>query len=163
MNKIVWDPLVKAKNNGDFISIESYSGYANANMADPSAPEFLLEVEASDEILGKSIVEALNNSRPLSLEEHRNTAKNLAENYKAWIQRMMEKYNYKTKRALFKNMKSCSILCREGMIIIKPSYHQTLEGWSGDRINKEDYVTLPAESSFSELGAALRLAFTRCL
>ena len=123
MNKILWEPLVKAKNNGDFISIKSYSGYANANLADRNAPEFLLEENISHEMLGKAIIESLKNSKPLSREEHRQTALNLGENYKAWIQRMMEKYGYKTKRALFKNMKNCYILCQDEMIVIEPTYH----------------------------------------
>ncbi|HQS84959.1 MAG TPA: contact-dependent growth inhibition system immunity protein [Alphaproteobacteria bacterium] len=162
MNNIIWKKRAMSKNNGDFISIESYSGHINPNMADPSAPEYLLEVDSSDEIIGKNIIEALKNSRPLSLEEHRNTAKNLAESYKTWIQKMMEKYGYKTKRALFKSMKSCSILYQDDFLTIKPSKHVTLEGWSGDGFNEEDYVKIPEESSFSEIGAALRLAFTRC-
>ena len=68
MNKTDWNPLAVATNNGDFISIESYSGYGNPTATDPQAPEYLLEVDASDEILGKSIAEALKNSRPLSFE-----------------------------------------------------------------------------------------------
>jgi len=163
MNNPDWKPKAIASNNGDFMSIESYCGYAVPNMSNPNVPEYLLGLDVPDEILGKSIKEALNNSRRLSLEEHRNLAINLSENYKAWIQRTMEKYGYKTKRALFKNMKSCSILRQDNLIIIKPSYHEKLEGWSGDGIKEEDYVKLPATSSFSEIGAGLRLAFERCI
>ena len=156
-----WKPTAVATNNGDFIGIESYSGYA-LMAADPEAPEHLLNVDTPDEVVGAAIVEALENSRALSLEEARNIKLKLQENYKAWIQRIMEKYGYKTKRALFKNMKSCGILRREDLIIIKPSNHEKLEGWSGDGISTEDYVRIPADSSLSEIGAALRLGFERC-
>ncbi|MBU6149682.1 MAG: CdiI family contact-dependent growth inhibition immunity protein [Verrucomicrobia bacterium] len=163
MNNLDWEPEASASNNGDFMSIESYCGYTNPTTADPAAPEFLLNIDSSDEEVGKTILEALKNSKPVTYEEMQKLRINLSENYKAWIQRTMEKYGYKTKRALFKNMKSCSILRQDNLIIIKPSYHEKLEGWSGDGIKEEDYVKLPAASSFSEIGAGLRLAFERCI
>ncbi|NDL44379.1 contact-dependent growth inhibition system immunity protein, partial [Photorhabdus laumondii] len=43
-----------------------------------------------------------------------------------------------------------------------PSSHEKLEGWSGDGISVADYVVIPADSSPEEVGAALRLAFSRC-
>ena len=74
----------------------------------------------------------------------------------------MERYGYKTKRALFKDMKKCSIESNRGQITIRPSYHEKLEAWSGKGVSESDYVIIPSGSSPSDVGAALRLAFSRC-
>ena len=70
----------------------------------------------------------------------------------------MEKYGYKTKRSMFKNMKSVSIQRKENQIIFGPSHHEKLEVWGR---TKGDII-IPANSSPAEVGAALRLAFSRC-
>ena len=84
------------------------------------------------------------------------------ERYAAWTKALMEHYGYKTKRALFKEMKKCGIESKSGVIDIRPSHHEKLEGWSGEGITEEDHIKLAANSSPAEIGAALRLAFSRC-
>ncbi|EHT1891010.1 CDI system immunity protein CdiI-o11, partial [Escherichia coli] len=84
------------------------------------------------------------------------------EQYAAWIATLMEKYGYRTKRALFKNMKKVGIHLVNDVITIRPSFHEKLEAWSGNRINESDYVVLPADSSPTEIGSGLRLALSRC-
>ncbi|EES3901627.1 CdiI family contact-dependent growth inhibition immunity protein, partial [Escherichia coli] len=79
-----------------------------------------------------------------------------------WIATLMEKYGYRTKRALFKNMKKVGIHLVNDVITIRPSFHEKLEAWSGNRINESDYVVLPADSSPTEIGSGLRLALSRC-
>ncbi|WP_455816397.1 contact-dependent growth inhibition system immunity protein [Pseudomonas cerasi] len=59
-------------------------------------------------------------------------------------------------------MKSCGIQCCEGVITIRPSFHEKAEAWSGRAIEKSDYVVLAANSPEADIGAALRLAFSRC-
>ncbi|HFV6450034.1 TPA: contact-dependent growth inhibition system immunity protein, partial [Escherichia coli] len=66
------------------------------------------------------------------------------------------------KRALFKNMKKVGIHLVNDVITIRPSFHEKLEAWSGNRINESDYVVLPADSSPTEIGSGLRLALSRC-
>ncbi|EKD5558770.1 CdiI family contact-dependent growth inhibition immunity protein, partial [Escherichia coli] len=48
------------------------------------------------------------------------------------------------------------------VITTRPSFHEKLEAWSGNRINESDYVVLPADSSPTEIGSGLRLALSRC-
>ncbi|MBP9693427.1 MAG: CdiI family contact-dependent growth inhibition immunity protein [Alphaproteobacteria bacterium] len=59
-------------------------------------------------------------------------------------------------------MKSCGINLDQGLITIRPSHHEKLEAWSGEGIDKRDYVNIPHDSEPSQIGAALRLAFSRC-
>lgn len=156
-----WKSRASVSNNGDFISIETYSGYTMA-MADPKASEYLLDPYASDEQLGEAVLNALKNSRFIPLEQARELRMNIEQNYKNWIQQMMARYGYKTKNALFKKMMSCGIQLDDGIITIRPSYHEKLEAWSGDGINEEDYVKVSADSPPADIGAALKLAFMRC-
>jgi hypothetical protein len=157
-----WKPRASAKNNRDFISIESYSSF-NSALADPKADEHLLFSDASDEEAGTTVLEALRQSRFLSYDELVILLENNQQNYQNWIQKLMSLYGYKTKRALFKNMKSCDISLKDGMITIEHTNHEKLEAWGGEGISKEDYVHIPADSSPAEIGAALRLAFSRCI
>ena len=83
--------------------------------------------------------------------------------YENWIASMKKQFGYKTKKRMFANMKSCIISSVDGLVTISPSHHERLEGWSGLRKNDEESkVRLPLDSPPEEIGAALRLAFSRC-
>lgn len=174
MDDIVKSAWAGAIYNGDFICVETYSGYRSSR-SDPKGTQHLLIPDVSCEVLGVALLDALAHSR-FVLPEPRSDVwvhpeaefdsdlydyKRGIERYAEWTKALMKRYGYKTKRALFKNMKSCNIESQNGTITIRPSYHEKLEMWSGDGISKDDYVVIPA-SSPAEIGAALRLAFSRC-
>jgi hypothetical protein len=159
--RLHWKPSSTALTNGDFISIEAYSGYSML-IADPKATEYLLEPEISDKALGDVVLNSLKQSRFLSIEEATELRINGKENYENWVKKIMTKYGYKTKRALFKNMKNCSLDLRNNIILIEPTNHEKLEAWGGDGISESDYVKIPADSPPEAIGKALRLAFSRC-
>jgi contact-dependent growth inhibition (CDI) system CdiI-like immunity protein len=159
--RAIWKPRACAKNNGDFISIESYSAYSYL-MADPKTPEHILSPDAPDEILGKAVLEALQCSRFLSEEEDLSLYLTMEQRYAEWVKKTMDRFGYRNKNALFRKMKHCDIQSKDGLIVLEPSHHAKLELWTGDFIKREDYVKVPADGSLPEIGAALRLAFTRC-
>lgn len=149
--------------NNEFLLIETMSGLGRF-MDDSLFPPHLLPPDADDKSMGEAVLIALSNSRTLSLEESTDffdLEKN-QEQYVAWIAMLMEKYGYKTKRALFKDMKNCSIHCINDVITISPTRHEKLEAWSGKGIKESDDVVISANSSPAEIGAALRLALSRC-
>lgn len=82
--------------------------------------------------------------------------------YAQWIADMLEKYEYKSKRALFKDMKNCDLSCVDQCLTIQPSHHDKLEGWSGDGISEDDYVVLAIDEGAKKIGEGLRLALSRC-
>lgn len=148
----------------EFLSVETYSGLGMTGR-DSLFPSRLLQPDIDDQSLGNEIFQALSDSRTLNVLEERVAFFDLEkgkEQYAAWIAMLMEKYGYKTKRALFKNMKKCGIHLVNNIITIRPSFHEKLEAWSGERINESDYVLLPASCSPAEIGAGLRLALSRC-
>ncbi|WP_145583362.1 contact-dependent growth inhibition system immunity protein [Yersinia thracica] len=149
--------------NNEFFNINTYSGLGLMRR-DPLFPPHLLPPDADDKSIGEAVLIALSNSRTLSLEESAEffdleTGK---EQYAAWIAMLMQKYGYKTKRALFKDMKKCSIHCLNDVITISPSRHEKLEAWGGTGRGGSDKVILPVNSPPGEIGAALRLALSRC-
>ncbi|HDL6961543.1 TPA: CdiI family contact-dependent growth inhibition immunity protein [Yersinia enterocolitica] len=149
--------------NNKFLNINTDSGLGLMRR-DPLFPPHLLPPDADDKSMGEAVLIALSNSRTLSLEEYGDffNLEKGQEKYAAWIAMLMEKYGYKTKRALFKDMKNCSIHCINDVITISPTRHEKLEAWGGTGRGGSDKVILSANSSPAEIGAALRLALSRC-
>ncbi|MGG7554907.1 contact-dependent growth inhibition system immunity protein [Pseudomonas sp. ES3] len=175
MSEIVKAAWAEVKANSDFISVKTFSGY-NSCRADPQGVDCLMSPDISDQELGASVLEALAQSRFVLPEPRKDVwihpeatfDKGLYDygltnqRYEAWVGSLIERYGYKSKRALFKDMKRCSVESKNGEIIIRPSRHEKLEAWSGKGISESDYVVVSLNSSSAEVGAALRLAFDRC-
>lgn len=157
------DYRASVSSTNEFLLIETYSGLGMAG-CDPLFEPHLLLPDADDKQVGETILLALSNSRTLTREEYSSffdIEKGKIQNA-AWIAMLMDNYGYKTKKALFQNMKSCSIHYLNGRITIRPSYHEKLEAWSGKGIKESDYVILSVDRSPAEIGAGLRLALSRC-
>ncbi len=152
-----------AVNNRDFILVETWSGYRGPAY-DPDGKRIFLSTDANDLTLGQAVLEALGPSRVIDVKEIPVffDYEKCQEIYKKWIESLMQRFGYKTKKALFKNMNKCGIEMVDGKITIDPSHHEKLEGWSGTGNKGSDYVIIPADSTPEEIGAALRLAFSRC-
>lgn len=147
-----------------FITIKTKSGLGRVG-ADPLFPQHLLAPDATCQIIGQAVLDALQNSRTLHSLDERVAFFDIEaskQRYENWYRDLMELYDYKTKKSLFKNMKSCSIHCINGVIKISPSWHEKLEAWSGDGIKESDHVVLSIHSPVEEIGKGLRLALSRC-
>jgi hypothetical protein len=175
MNDIVKTAWADAGLNKGLIYVRTYSGYRSSR-ADPQGAEHFAKADISDQEIGIAVLDALAHSRfvlpesrkdvwihpeaTFDMELYDYALTNLR--YDQWVANVMSGYSYKTKRALFKDMKKCSIESKNGQITIRPSHHEKLEAWSGKGISESDYVTISSSSSPSDVGAALRLAFSRC-
>jgi hypothetical protein len=146
--------------NDEFICIETFSGRGLIRR-DSKGAQHLLFPNVRDEILGEALLDALVKSRFLSLDEAKAFLDGdlRRQQYTAWLQALTGLYGYKTKKALFKNMKSCSIEMVNGVITIVPNRQVKVDAWEGMR---NESVSIAADSSFAEVGATLRLAFSRC-
>lgn len=175
MNNVVKMQWAGVVLNKELLCIKTYSGYRSCR-ADHRGVMYLLTPDASDEVIGEALLDALSKSR-FVLPEPRSDVwihpeatfdselydfDATAQRYKDWISHLMSRYGYKTKRALFKGMKSCSVENREGQITIRPSRHEKLEGWGDTGKGGGDHVVISANSSPDQVGFALRLAFSRC-
>jgi hypothetical protein len=155
---VILRDCVSAKFNREFFCIETYAHH-RAQFRDPEGSQHFLPQDATDEALGAAVLDALAHSRFIPVEELHKWPSWNKPRYDAWVRQLMEHGGYKTKRALFKNMADCGIQRRGGEITISPSSHDKLEGWGG---MPGAEVIIPATSSAQEIGAALRLAFSRC-
>lgn len=173
MSEVIRGYWAKASCNNDFICVETWSGYRGGTDYDPKGKQNLLPPDASDVAIGEAVQDALVHSRwvlpvrregstyPVGVEFDRSVG-DYAVNYPAWVKALMERYGYKTKRALFKDMKSVGIESKNGVLTFTPSHHSKLEGWVGLGDGGEANVAIPSTSTAEEIGAALRLALSRC-
>jgi hypothetical protein len=176
MNKTARDAWAQAICNRDFICVETYSGYGGGTNADPQGKQNFLTPDASDYALGDAVLDALAHSRLILAAPRAGSTyppdivfdpdfsdyKQIGERYAARTRVLMEHYGYKTRRALFKDMKNCYVKREGGTVTICPSHHEKLEAWGRTKGDGIEDVVLPADSPPGEIGAALRTAFSRC-
>ena len=148
--------------NDRLVRIQSRSG-RTATAIDPNGAEHLLAPDADNEALGSALLDALQKSRVLDLEEARIffDPQRIARDQAAWIERLLSRYRFKSRRALFNGMKHCLVDVRGGNISIAPTYHEKSEGWAG--MGPEFELVLPSKADAIEVGAALREGLRRCV
>lgn len=126
-------------------------------------PPRIFPLDTDNETLGTAVLQALANSRAFVYnspeEQDFFDAEKSHRRYESWVSSLCETLGYKTKRALFKNMMSCSVWLNNGRLEINPSRHVKLEAW--DAIDAED-VILSLDNTPEEIGAGLKLALSRC-
>jgi hypothetical protein len=163
--------------NGDLFLIQTRSGFRGGTNVDFKCVAHHLWPDASDEALGLAVLDAMSHSRwvlgipragivyPAAVEfdkDLHNLELSMGR-YQQWIADLMTQNSYKTKRALFKNMHSCSVDKYKDGIKMRPSRHEKLEAWGSEKSDDIENVIIPADSTAAEIGAALKLAFTRCI
>jgi len=165
MDKVKERKWASALWNGDFYLIETWTGYRSSGR-DPKGKQHMLEPGASLDALGTALLDALSYSRFLSLEELDEffDYENRARTYENWVQALIERHGYKSRRALFKNMACCSIevMVEKSEMSITPNRHEKLEAWGREKDDGIEDVIISANSSAAAVGEALRLAFSRC-
>jgi len=131
---------------------------------DPEVPEHLLLPTTAEEEIGRALLDALSRSRILAPKENREffSFERAGERYEEWVKKIMARYGYKTRRAMFVNMKQCWMHIENDAIHLQPTNHVKLEAWEGKKKDMPETVVIPATSSAFEVGAALKEAFNRC-
>ena len=123
-----------------------------------------LAPDVDDVVLGAMLRQCLQKSRHIEMPDFQRMFKAGVFNQldEERNQAAMQKYGYKTKRALYKNMLCCWISLVDGRIEIKPTNHKTLDAYSGISNDGPEIQHLAVTCSDAELGAALREGFKRC-
>lgn len=176
MEKVVKAAWAGIKTSERFICVQTYSGYRGSQM-DPSGVTHYLEVSAGDQELGAALMDALSKSRFVVPAMRRDIWIHpdaevdavlydfdpMARRYDAWIAECMELYDYRTRKARFKNMKSCTAKCHSGTLNIQPMKKEKGDGWSVPEDQPHVSVAVDTDRSSEEIGAALRLALAGCI
>ncbi|MDE1497342.1 CdiI family contact-dependent growth inhibition immunity protein [Xenorhabdus bovienii] len=148
--------------NGDFYYVRTLSGY-RLLVADHEAETLYFPEDTTDKALGNAVKQALSKSRLVDPEDDDFFHRDMIEaRSKKWVAEVMEKWGYKTKRALFKNMNKCFIQQLEGKLTITPEAHEKLETWGVKGMSDDCNIILADNVTDEELGKAIKEAFTRC-
>ena len=151
------------KMNIQFINIKSLSGY-RMTMGDSDQKNTYLATDASNKELGQHIREALSLSRFVHPIENKELSMYLRDpdRYKEWLEFTMKKFGYKAKSKLFKPMLHCSIELYNNVIRFLVWHQRALDAWDDTGLTEADNVIIPETCTDEELGAAARLALSRC-
>jgi hypothetical protein len=144
-----------------FISIQPKSGYRRA-LPENEGYVIYLPPDASDDVLGRSLVEALNRSRfiwPADEPEFFEWSR-FTQCSRDWQNDFMKRYGYKTKRDAYKNIDWSRAERSEGNISIKPHKRDKPEYFRD--LPPDRTVVISATDNAARIGAALRLALDRC-
>jgi len=160
-----WEPLPLTQwadiNRTDrFISVQTLSGYRMVQPEDDGRVDYLAP-DASAEVLGRALLEALDRSRVIRPRDDRGFFEperylRLRHEYEQYF---MRRYGYKTKREAYGAMDWCRAQRSEGKISMQPHKREKPEYWRD--LPPEKTVIIQATQDAVAVGAALRLALDR--
>lgn len=165
LTKPLFTPSCTAERNERIYLFRTWSGFTR-DLIEVTEPPIILPSEASDSELGSAILKCLSASRVYQTwEEAEPFYKADAERRKFpdGLTELALEYGFKSRRDFFRLMDHCFVSLRDHNVKISPSVHEQLEGWSGlDKHDSQAAIVSVGEAA-SEIGAALRLAFSRCI
>jgi len=132
--------------------------------ADPDCEVFLLDHNEDDTAIGSAILAALTKSRFVTDEELRSVFKSrmqeIEEKADQSARLRIKRYAYKSRTQMNKETKYVNVRLSEGQITFMPNY--TRGSGIYDGLSKDQHVVIPGYCTPSEIGAAFRLALSRC-
>jgi hypothetical protein len=144
-----------------FISVKPISGY---RMVQPEDDGYVIYLppNATDEALGRALLEALDRSRFIWPRDEPEFFKwqRYMRCHENWQKDFMRRYGFKTKRDAYENMDWCRADRSEGKISIRPHKREAPEYFRN--LPADRTVAIPETRDAAMAGAALRLALDRC-
>lgn len=149
--------------NPELLLIESCAGLRRFG-ANPQEKSYLLKPDASAAEVGLALLDTLARYRELSADEVGIffDLANVEKRYEIWVDSLIEQFGYKSRKALFKSMKHCTVRTVATTITIQPTKHEKIEAWGGKGINEEDHVLIDINSPPEKIGEAVFTALKRC-
>ncbi|MDN3238031.1 contact-dependent growth inhibition system immunity protein [Pseudomonas sp. WAC2] len=123
-----------------------------------------LEAEIEPEVLGESVLDAIQLSRSVSADEFQKEwdSGSIKSNSEAVLKLMMSKYNYKNKKAFYGEAKNCLISIIDNEFKISPFRSDKKGGFSADKENGPFSFTIPLDSNNREVGDSVLKGFSLC-
>jgi hypothetical protein len=144
-----------------FIYVESLWGFGQALQSDDAYRVFL-DVSSNDHTLGTALLKSLNDSRvvnPFHAEFY--NADRIMKTYNNWVEQVKKHYGVKSASRAFRKMEYCEIYREKGGIWLFPHQQAKTARWRD--LDDDQAVVIPTTNDVECLGAALRLAFARCI
>ena len=141
----------------DFIAV-SASSLGSLWFFEYTFKPIILTIDCSNELLGSSVFEALSHSRKISSEEFHELFNSgfLKTEYINYINCLMNTFNYKNQRQLYKTMRKVSVVSNQDCLEISPTHQNSLGGFSG--IEEIDSIITPFDIKPDILGEKIRIA-----
>jgi hypothetical protein len=146
----------------EFIDVHAHSGYRSW-LVDRASAHRRFSADASETELGAAILECLAGSKALSLKEMETRLATVDEDEEAWIANTMQRYSIRSRRALFKGMRSVLIERESAVIRFLPLHQVRLRCWEAhDPAPGKKDIVIASASEAAAVGQALRQAIQRC-
>ncbi len=143
-----------------FISVETLSGVPGLVYREDEPYRIYLDPDTTNELIGRTVLIALHKSRFVGNAEPQffdpARAKRVYEN---WEKDVMRRYGFKSKRDAYQSMDWCEGQMFDGKIRIEPHRRVSL-GWRS--LSPEKMIVIPATDDAASVGAAVRVALSRC-
>ena len=135
-------------------------------MTDPDQDFVFNKVDITDSYFGKLVKEKLDESREVSLQEFQAifNSEKMKGLQKRLEEEMKERYGYKNKKSIYKDMSSLSLEQDDLYITISPLHQDSLDGSTGISLPDNSPLEFKYDKNISdeELGKAIRQALTYC-
>ncbi|MBV8659946.1 MAG: CdiI family contact-dependent growth inhibition immunity protein [Burkholderiales bacterium] len=141
--------------NPKFILVKSMSGRGVLS-PDPEGVKAYHEPSVEAEILGSSIIAALDSSRFFDHIEIYEYNKGIVPRFEAWVAEVMERFGYKKRVDIFQYMFGCQVKMMNDKIKLMPTKWKKNE--TSHIMGDQYQIILPATSTPEEIGAAVRRA-----
>lgn len=147
--------------NDQYLEIESW--HQGSGLLNLDFERVILSLDVSNEVLGQSIIIALNAGKSIPPEDIKGIlfSPELDNLMKERDKELMVDFGYKSKKTLFKHMRKVGITYINDTYKISPSHQDGLD-YSFTGLSKDDEIILPNDATDEELGQAVRLAYEKC-
>jgi hypothetical protein len=143
-----------------FISVEPLSGVPGLMYQEEEPYRIYLDPDATNELIGCTLLTALDKSRFVDNTEPEFFDPDRATRvYENWEKDVMQRYDFKSKRDAYESLDWCEGQLFDGKIEIEP-HRRGSPGWRS--LPPEKTVVIPATDDAEAVGAAVRLALSRC-
>jgi len=155
-------PLASLICTSRFLDVTAYSGYRGYRLDRTAFGRTFANDVGHDEV-GAAVKQALSSSRLIDYSEIKAffEPKAMEKSYTDWVNELIARFCYKSRGAMHQDMRRCNAELRGATIHFFPTRRDRSEGFSNIGEDALD-VMVPIEVPDSEVGAAVRLALSRC-
>jgi hypothetical protein len=150
--------------NNDFYEFATIDqGMINIGSLDVET--LILPPDATDISLGIALRQALKDSKEIPFADFQKIwkAQDMNKRDADRVDNLINKFGYKNKSKLYKNMRCCWVSVKNGMIQIQPTRHKSIDSYAGISADGSEIIYLSESVSDAELGISVREGFKRCI
>ena len=139
--------------------VEAQSGY-RMQFSDPNSYHHFIDSQESLIELGEAVLQALNSSRQLTIEEAKERRSNESE-WEDWVSLMLSATKIQSSQKLFQKMATCGVREKDGNIVFTPTIKKRGAAWEGR--GDEFKVSISNKSDCKLIGQAAIEALSFCI